>query len=227
MKAMILAAGRGQRMMPLTKDTPKPMLAVAGKPLLEHQIIKLAQAGIQDIVINHCYLGEQIENYFGDGSNWGVNITWSRETQALETAGGIKQALAYLGDEAFISINSDIWCDLPLEHLIKHQQTKPLSESSCHAHLVLVKNPAHNLKGDFGLENDLVSNSTQASTWTFSGIALYHPALLSQCPPNQAQSLAPFLRAAADKNMLSGEIYHGMWHDIGTPHRLEELKQQL
>jgi N-acetyl-alpha-D-muramate 1-phosphate uridylyltransferase len=226
MKAMILAAGRGQRMMPLTENTPKPLLSIAGKPLLQHHIEKLRRAGIVDLVINHCYLGEQIEAYFGDGREFGVHIQWSPEPIALETAGGLKQALSYLGEQPFISVNGDIWTDFDFASLRQGPFLEALEQNRRHAHLVLVDNPRQNPGGDFGLQQHKVVNQA-LSMWTYSGIALYHPKLIAKCPLGQPMGLAPILRRAIDSKLVSGEIYHGPWHDIGTPKRLAELEQQL
>ena len=226
MKAMILAAGRGKRMMPLTADTPKPLLKVAGKPLLQHHIEKLKAAGIKDIVINHCYLGEQIEAFFGDGSKFGVSIQWSAETIALETAGGLRQALPLLGEQPFLSVNGDIWTDISFEKLLSNPHIRSLEQTKSLAHLVLVNNPAQNPGGDFGLREDQVVNIA-SQKWTYSGVALYNPALIANCEPGVPQGLAPLLRQAADKMQVTGELHQGLWHDIGTPDRLAALDNYL
>lgn len=222
MKAMILAAGRGQRMMPLTAHTPKPMLCIAGKPLLQHHIENLRNAGIRELVINHCYLGEQLVDYFKNGSEFGVTIQWSKETTALETAGGIRNALPLLGDSPFLAVNSDIWCDIPFDKLLNSPHIQSLTQQQTLAHLILVSNPPHNPQGDFGLTGDRVNNQQQ-SKWTFSGVALYHPQLVADCSRDQPQRLAPLLRATAEKNLVSGEVYSGEWQDIGTPQRLAAI----
>ncbi|WP_444997204.1 N-acetylmuramate alpha-1-phosphate uridylyltransferase MurU [Aliikangiella sp. IMCC44359] len=226
MKAMILAAGRGERMMPLTLNTPKPLLTVQGKPLLQYHIERLKNAGMTQIVINHCYLGEQIVNYFGDGSKLGVKIQWSAETKALETAGGIRQALPLLGKAPFLVINSDIWTEYPYEKLLKSPYLGPLEKKQTLAHLVLVKNPQQNALGDFGLINNNITNKAE-TMWTFSGIAVYDPAFIEKCQLGNAMSLTPLLRDAANASRISGEIYTGEWHDIGTPERLTLLEKNL
>lgn len=226
MKAMILAAGRGKRMMPLTKHTPKPMLKVSGKPLLEFHVERLAAAGFDDLVINHCYLGKQIEAYFGNGEKFGINIHWSRETEALETAGGIKQALPLLGNEPFVVVNGDIWTDFPFEKLTKGPIISGLQSEQVLAHLILVNNPKQNPQGDFGLIDGLVTNQSSDKK-TFSGIAVYSPEIVKNCQQQQIIGLAPLLRNAADTQRVSGEIYVGDWFDIGTPERLAELEKKL
>ena len=226
MKAIILAAGRGQRMMPLTAAMPKPLLEVAGKPLLQYHIEKLCRAGISDIVINHSYLGQQLEDYFGDGHHLDVNISWSAEKVALETAGGIKQALSLLGTAPFLAINGDVWSDINYCQLIQGQSVNPLKNQQHLAHLVLIENPSQNKKGDFGLENGVVSNHSECM-WTFSGVALYHPNIVTDCPAGVAMSLTPLLRKAAFNGQVSGELFTGDWQDIGTPERLKALQDQL
>lgn len=226
MKAMILAAGRGERMMPLTAHTPKPLLQVAGKSLLQYHIERLSKAGFKELVINHCYLGEQIENFFGNGKSFGVNISWSRETNALETAGGIKQALPLLGDSPFLVVNADIWTDFPFEKLIQSPNIDALQSKQLLAHLVLVDNPIQNPQGDFSLIDNRVSNQSDAKK-TFSGIAIYSPEIVMDCHRQQVVGLAPLLRNAADRQQVSGEMYTGNWFDIGTPSRLAELETQL
>lgn len=225
MKAMILAAGRGERMKPLTDACPKPLLKVAGIPLIEHHINKLKLAGIIDIVINHAWLGEQIESYFGNGDNWGVNIQYSPEYDgALETAGGIINALPLLGMNEFLIVNGDIYCDMPFTHLPKlnHGQL---------AHLFLVDNPEHNLNGDFFIDGSLLSvelaadnNSTDSHKFTYSGIGIYHPELFLGLAVEKAP-LAPILKQAMQQHKINGSIYQGLWSDIGTPQRLEQINQ--
>lgn len=216
MKAMILAAGRGERMRPLTDLTPKPLLKIGGKPLIEHQINRLRQAGYRDIIINTAWLGEQIRQALGDGRRYQVNIRYSDEGKtALETGGGIFKALPLLGDGHFLVINSDIWCDHPL--------TAPTFQNDYLAHLVLVDNPPHNNRGDFSLEHGMVRNTSPQLT--FSGIGWYHADLFTDCQPGKFP-LAPLLRKAADENRVSGEHYQGMWLDIGTPERLQQIRQQ-
>lgn len=215
MKAMILAAGRGERMRPLTDHTPKPLLLAAGKPLIEHTIKQLVAAGFNDIVINHAHLGLQIEDRLGNGNQFGANISYSPEgEQALETAGGIINALHLLGDEPFLVVNGDIATDFAFAEL------KNLTVDL--AHLVLVDNPVHNTGGDFGLDKTglVISNSTEQ--FTFSGIGLYSPELFSNIPSGPGK-LAPLLRLGIASGRVSGQKMDGFWMDIGTPERLQEL----
>jgi MurNAc alpha-1-phosphate uridylyltransferase len=218
MKAMILAAGRGERMRPLTDHTPKPLLKVGDKALIEHHIEAVARAGIHDIVINHAWLGEQIERHLGDGSRFNVRIHYSCEGgQALETGGGIFKALPLLGQEAFMVINGDIFTDLDLSTLPAHIEGL--------AHLVLVDNPAHNPNGDFALVSSRVQ-SAGTPMLTFSGIGIYRPELFGACQPG-AFPLAPLLRQAMAQGQITGTHYRGLWLDIGTPERLAQLNQEL
>ncbi len=215
MIGMILAAGRGERMMPLTKNTPKPLIKVKGIALIEHSINALKKAGIIDIVINIAYLGDQIKSHLEDGSKFGVNITYSDESKgALETAGGIIKALPLLGNKPFIVINSDVLCDYDLSKL-----TLPIGSL---AHLVLINNPAHNQKGDFSLINNHQIVSTHAQTYTFSGVGIYHPDFFKNHTHVQGKlPLYPLLTEAISNAQLSGEYYTGYWQDVGTPERLE------
>jgi len=216
MKAMILAAGRGERMRPLTDDTPKPLLRIGGQTLIEHHIHALAQAGFTELVINHAHLGEQIVAALGDGNAYGVEIRYSPETPpALETGGGIFNALPLLGDAPFLVLNADIWTDFPLAELPR--QIEGL------AHLVLVDNPEHHPEGDFSLSAGQVSQRGPAML-TFGGIGVYSPELFSACTAG-AFPLAPLLRQAMDENRVSGEHYQGSWFDIGTPERLEAVNR--
>ena len=220
MKAMILAAGHGTRMRPLTDHTPKPLLKVGGKPLIIWQIEKLKHAGFTDIVINIAWLGRQIPAALGDGSRFGVNIAYSDEQKdgALETAGGIIKALPLLGDQPFLVVNGDVWCDYPYPDQI------PLTNNDL-AHLVLVNNPAHNLEGDFSLMADRVKCSGE-NKYTFSGIGYYSPRLFDGLPQGK-RPLAPLLRKAMQKDKISGELFKGDWRDIGTPERLKQLDKEL
>lgn len=226
MKAMILAAGRGQRMRPLTDHTPKPLLPVAGQPLIAWHIQRLANADIKHIVINHAWLGEQIVQTLASGQPWGVNIEYSAESPALETAGGIARALRLLGDEPFLVINGDIWCDWPL------QRAKPISADlktnpAGLAHLVLVDNPTHNPEGDFCLKSNDKISAEGDSRLTFSGIGIYHPALFRDLDPDQPAALAPLLRQAMGTGSVTGEHHTGYWLDVGTPERLATLSAHL
>lgn len=211
---MILAAGRGERMRPLTDHTPKPLLAVGGRKLIEHLIAALAQAGFRDLVINHAHLGEQIVAALGDGHRHGVRIAYSAEPAgALETGGGILQALPLLGGGPFLVVNGDIWTDYPFSRLPR--QLTGL------AHLVLVDNPEHHPDGDFGLDGTAVVAETSRKL-TFSGIGVYSPSLFAGREPGRFP-LAPLLRAAITRGAVSGEHYRGVWSDVGTPARLQAL----
>jgi MurNAc alpha-1-phosphate uridylyltransferase len=217
LKAMILAAGRGVRMRPLTDALPKPLLPVRGKALLVWTIERLARAGLRELVINHSHLGAMIESRIGDGSAFGVSIRYSRESEPLETAGGIANALALLGTEPFVVANGDILCDFDFARL------RRLALSPGHlAHLVLVPNPPHNAQGDFVLEDPAV-RAEGLPRHTFSGIALYRPELFSGVRPGDKAKLAPLLRCAMEQGRVSGELHAGEWHDVGTPERLAEL----
>ncbi|MDH5518466.1 MAG: nucleotidyltransferase family protein [Gammaproteobacteria bacterium] len=217
MKAMILAAGRGERMRPLTDNTPKPLLMVNQHCLIEHHIFNLKAAGFNDLVINTAWLADKIHNKLGDGSHYGVSISYSDENEALETGGGIKKALALLGHDSFLVINGDIWCDYDFNSL-------PELASQHLAHLILVDNPQQHPQGDFAIDHDLLSN-TGSPRFTFSGIGIYRAALFNQ--PEARFPLAPALRSAADKKLISAEYYPGKWLDIGTPERLQQLKDEL
>lgn len=215
MKAMILAAGRGERMRPLTNTLPKPLLEVHNKALIIYHIEKLSQAGFHEIIINIAHLGYKIEQALGDGSRWGVKIFYSdeQESGALESAGGMKKALPLLGDAPFLVVNGDVYSDYDFDAEFELKGKK--------AHLILVPNPEHNPQGDFGLENGLVVNDAKQK-YTFSGIAYYSP-LFFQDVELQKSPLAPHLRKAIDKCEVSGELFNKMWHDIGTPKRLKEI----
>lgn len=215
--AMLLAAGRGERMRPLTDSVPKPLLKVKGKPLLEYHMQALKKAGIQRVVINHAWLGQQIVDYFADGDKWGLEILYSAENPALETAGGIIKALPLLGDEAFMVINGDVFCDYPIDKL----QLAP----GLLAHLVLVANPAHNPEGDFALERNL-ARSEGNPAFTFSGIGIYHPDFFADCATGTL-ALAPILRQKMSQNQVSAEVYNGFWCDVGTPERLQQLNEEF
>jgi MurNAc alpha-1-phosphate uridylyltransferase len=217
MHAMILAAGRGERMRPLTDSRPKPLLEAAGKPLIIHHIERLAAAGCRDIVINHAHLGAQIEDALGDGARWGTRIRYSPEGTALETGGGIFKALPLLGRGPFLVLNGDIWTDLDFARLEL--------AAGLLAHLVLVDNPPHNPRGDFALNDGRVS-SEGSPRYTFSGIGIYRPELFRDCSPG-AFPLAPLLRAAMARGLVSGEHHPGLWLDIGTPERLQALDRML
>jgi len=203
-------------MRPLTDTLPKPLLRIAGRPIIEHHIVRLANAGIRDIVINHAYLGNLIEQTLGDGAKFNVNITYSPETKGLETGGGIFNALPLLREQAFIVVNGDIWCDYPFENMCLADQIL--------AHLILVENPEHNPEGDFSITEGLLSSLPR--TLTYSGIGLYHPDFFSGCTAGTFP-LAPLLHATAKKQLVTAEYYQGHWFDIGTPERLKQVNQFL
>ncbi len=215
MKVMILAAGRGERMRPLTDHTPKPLLPVAGKTIIEHTIKQLVAAGFNDIIINHAHLGQQIEQHLGNGQQYGATIHYSPEgEEGLETAGGIINALPLLGDAVFLVVNGDVATDFPFADL--KNRTVDL------AHLVLVDNPAHHPQGDFGLDDAGKVTEKDAEKFTFSGIGLYRPELFSNIPAGSSK-LGPLLRQAMSSQRVSGQKFAGFWMDIGTPERLQEL----
>ena len=214
MKAMILAAGRGERMRPLTDKTPKALLAVRGCPLVEHHLLALKASGIVDIVINVAWLGSQIIAYLGDGNRYGMSIRYSDEgDSALETGGGIANALPLLGDAPFWVVNGDVYADYSFA-------AQPLEQGQL-AHLLMVPNPDHNPAGDFALRAGAVSNDGEPR-YTYSGIAMVRPELIAG-HPGGAFPLAPYLRRAADQGVLSGELLSGEWVDVGTPERLQAL----
>jgi MurNAc alpha-1-phosphate uridylyltransferase len=218
MKAMILAAGKGERLRPLTLHTPKPLVRAAGVPLIEYHLRALKAAGFIDVVINHAWLGQQIEDYLGDGQRLGLNIAYSPEGEPLETGGGIFRALPLLGEEPFLVVNGDIWtdCDFaPLKAPIKGL-----------AHLVLVDNPLHHPTGDFALVGGEVRDDASLSRLTYSGIAVLHPQLFAGCSAG-AFKLAPLLREAMGKGQVTGEHFTGRWVDVGTHERLAEVEQIL
>jgi MurNAc alpha-1-phosphate uridylyltransferase len=219
MIAMILAAGRGERMRPLTDVTPKPLLKVAGKPLIVWHIENLVRAGIRDLVINHA----QIEASLGDGSRWGARIQYSPESKALETAGGIANALPLLGDGFFAVINGDIFCDYDFGHL--PERVAALQANGDSAHLVLASNPPQHPDGDFGLHQQRITDSTPRLT--FSGIGIYLPGLFANIPRGSIAPLAPLLREQIALGNVSGEHHQGLWVDVGTPQRLVELDRQV
>ena len=219
MKAMILAAGRGERMGALTDRVPKPLLEVGGRPLIEHQILRLAGAGYRDVVVNLAWLGERIATRLGDGSAYGVRVQYSREPEgALDTGGGIGRALPLLGEERFAVVNSDAWSDYPLERL--------RGAGAGDAHIVLVDNPAHHPGGDFALAPDGRVIEAARGRLTFSGIGCYHPRLFAG-RADAEYPLAAVLRDAIEAGTLSGEHHRGEWLDVGTPERLEALDRRL
>jgi MurNAc alpha-1-phosphate uridylyltransferase len=222
--AMILAAGRGNRMRPLTDVTPKPLLEVGGKPLLFRHLEKLAQAGFKTVTINHAHLGGQIEAAAGDGSRWNLEVRYSAEVEALETAGGIRNALPLIGRLTFAVINADVYCDYDYAGLAA--AVGRLADSPALAHLVLVDNPPHHPNGDFGLEAGLVRASGR-QLLTFSGLGAYRADLFEPLARGEKHALAPLLRSQLHEGKVTGEHYRGPWTDVGTPARLAELDARL
>ncbi len=231
MKALIYAAGLGERMRPLTDHTPKPLLQAGGKPLIAWHLEKLAGMGVREVVINTSWLAEQFPQTLGDGERWGLRLSYSYEGPTpLETGGGMHHALPLLGDAPFLAINGDIWTDYEFSRLPR----EPRGE----AHLVMIDNPAHNPNGDFTLDSDGLLHSTGDAPLTFSGIGVYRPSLLAdwrgiigksagaeELPPRF--KLAPLLRAAMSAGKISGEYHGGRWTDVGTPQRLAQLDSEL
>ena len=228
MKAMILAAGRGERMRPLTDHTPKPLLKVGGRPLIVWHLERLAQAGFKEIVINHAHLGAQIEAVLGNGASWGLSIKYSPEKIALETAGGIANALPLLTENGtkakpFLVVNGDIYTEIDFKSAaLQANRGGHLSL----AHLVLVDNPPQHPQGDFAIEAGMLKNEGPQML-TFSGVGVYHPNLFAAIIRGESAKLAPLLRIAIDNNAASAEYYQGVWHDIGTPERLKNLDESL
>jgi MurNAc alpha-1-phosphate uridylyltransferase len=220
MKVMLLAAGRGERLRPLTDEVPKALVEAGGKPLIAWHLERLARAGFRDAVINVSHLGARIEERLGDGARYGLRIAYSRERERLETAGGIANALPLLGREAFLLVNADVYCECDFPRL----RSVALGERL--AHLVLVPNPAHRADGDFSLRDGDVGNEG-APRYTYSGVAVMDPALVAPVKAGEKAPLAPLLRAAAARGRLGGELYEGLWQDVGTIERLAELEAYL
>ncbi len=219
MRAFILAAGRGERMRPLTDHTPKPLLPVGGKPLIAWHLERLAAAGFAEVVINHAHLGEKIEAALGDGSQWGLKIRYSPEPPgALETAGGIANALPLLGGEPFLLVNGDVYCDVDFGHF---------SGSTATAHLVMVANPSHHAAGDFSLDGERITLARGEETLTYAGIAVFSPSFFADVPRGSVMKLYPLLAAAIAAGTLTGERFAGRWVDVGTPQRLADLDAEL
>ena len=222
---MILAAGRGERMRPLTDDCPKPLLAVGGKPIIVRHLERLARAGFRQVVINHAHLGGMLQDALGDGQDFGLAIVWSAEPAgALETAGGIVKALPLLGDQRFLVINGDIVCDWDVARAAAIAAQMAVKDDL--AHLVMVPNPPQHPDGDFVLQNGRVV-ADAAPRLTFAGIGIYDPGLFSGLVPGQPAKLAPVLRQALAQGRVSGESYAGRWYDIGTPERLAAVDREL
>lgn len=238
---MILAAGIGDRMRPLTDNTPKPLLKIAGKPMIVYHIEALVAAGVVDIVINHSYLGYQIESELGNGAQYGARIVYSPEVEPLETAGGIYNALSLLGEDPFIVCNGDIWTDYPFKKLVNYALGANSENPTCLAHLVMVKNPQHHIQGDFSLGSDgLLRPSAgipldasceeidrvSGTSYTYSGISLMAPQFLANYSLRPFALLEPLLKAM-QYQQVSGEFFDGTWIDIGTPQRLQEIERLL
>jgi len=227
MRAMILAAGRGERMRPLTDTCPKPLLRAGGVPLIGWHLRRLAAAGVREVVINHAWLGERLEAELGDGRDWGVSIRWSPEGEALETAGGIARALPLLGDAPFLVVNGDVWCDWDVGRA--RTIGERLRLSGWRAWCVLVDNPPHHPRGDFALDAGRLRADAPADAprLTFAGLGVYDPALFAGIEPGARAPLAPLLRAAAAAGLAGAERHAGRWVDVGTPQRLAELDRAL
>ena len=243
MKAMILAAGRGERMRPLTDHTPKPLLKVGGKALIVWHLENLAKAGFKEIVINHAHLGAQIESALGNGAAWGLSIHYSPEKVALETAGGIANALELLTENGkncapFLVVNGDTFTEIDFKNIVidMHARQAALNITNshaasggiknAHAHLVLVDNPIQHPNGDFAIKDGMLKNEGKQML-TFSGVGVYHPDLFADIIKGQPAKLAPLLRNAIDNNAATAQYYQGVWHDIGTPERLKNLDENL
>lgn len=227
MKAMILAAGLGNRMRPLTDHLPKPLLCAGGKPLIEYHLENLQRSGIREVIINLAYMGEKIRAHLGNGERWNLQIQYSQEPEPLETGGAIRCALTLLGAETFLLINGDVWCDLEFGSFITNSfDTDQLG------HLLLVPNPSFHPSGDFALTDSGIlingANEDHAQCFTFAGVSLLKPELIS-CYPYQREKfpLVEAFRHAIGKQQLNGEVYNGHWSDVGTPERLQELEKYL
>jgi MurNAc alpha-1-phosphate uridylyltransferase len=217
---MLLAAGRGERLRPLTDAVPKALVEAGGKPLIAWHLERLAAAGCREAVVNVSHLGERIVERIGDGARFGLRVAYSRETERLETEGGIAQALHLLGTAAFLLVNADIYCEFDFKALLAMRLGEKL------AHLLLVPNPGHRPRGDFGLVSDEVK-SDGSPRYTYAGIALVSPRLVESVRPGEKAPLAPLLYAAADRGLMTGELYRGLWQDVGTRERLAELEAAL
>jgi N-acetyl-alpha-D-muramate 1-phosphate uridylyltransferase len=218
MKAMLLAAGRGERLRPITDSLPKPLVPVGGRPLIAWHLTALARAGIREVVINLSWLAERLRAALGDGSEWGVSITWSEEGPVpLETGGGILRAVPMLGPGPFMVVNADIWTDIDFAALALRK--------GAHAHLMLVPNPPHNPRGDFGLDGDLVV-SRDVDRFTYSGVGLFRPEFFDGCTAERFP-LLPLLNRAIAARRVRGELHRGAWSDVGTAERLAALEARL
>lgn len=215
MKAMILAAGRGERLRPITDSIPKPLVQVRGKSLIQHHVEALVSAGFTELVVNHAWFGEKIEAALGDGSRFGASIQYSAEGTALETGGGIHKALPLLGDDPFLVVNGDVYTDYPFTNLA--------NQPSKLVHLVLVRNPPQHPKGDFALQGEKLLRQGE-EMHTFSGIGVYSPNFFKDCQPGKFP-LAPMLFKAIEQEQITGEVYDGLWEDVGTVERLNKLNE--
>lgn len=220
MKAMLLAAGRGERLRPLTDTVPKALVEAGGKPLIVWHLERLARAGIRDAVINISHLGERIVERLGDGARFGLRLHYSRERERLETAGGIANALELLGRAPFLLVNADVYCECDFARLTNIQLGDRL------AHLVLVPNPSHRSKGDFSLADGRLGDAAEPR-YTYAGVAVVAPKLLQSVNRGEKAPLAPLLYDAAARGLLGGEVYRGLWQDVGTMERLAELERFL
>jgi N-acetyl-alpha-D-muramate 1-phosphate uridylyltransferase len=220
MKAMLLAAGRGERLRPLTDAVPKALVEAGGKPLIAWHLERLARAGFREAVINVSHLGERIIEQIGDGARFGLRVQYSRERERLETAGGIANALPHLGRAPFLLVNADVYCECDFARLRSVELHRRL------AHLVLVPNPPHRPAGDFSLVDGIVGEEP-APRYTYSGVAVMAPALVGPVTPGKKAALAPLLYDAARRGLLGGELYQGLWQDVGTAERLAELEKYL
>lgn len=224
MKAMILAAGLGQRMRPLTDSLPKPLLSAGGKPLLQYHLEALARIGVTEVIINLAYLGDKIREFVGDGSRFGLQVSFSPEPEPLETAGALVQAMPLLGEAPFLLINGDVWSDYPLAQLYQH-----LLRPGIKAHLILVANPEFHPLGDFALDpQGLLTADVALPKYTFAGISLIDPQLIIQYPESRRKfPLSEVLHYGMAQGQISAEIYSGCWSDVGTPQRLHQLDRLL
>ena len=218
MKAMVMAAGRGERMRPITDKLPKPLVPVAGKPLIVYHLERLAAAGVRDVVVNLSWLGDQIRAALGDGREYRLSISYSQEpAQPLETGGGIFKALPLLGPGPFLVVNGDTWSDIDYSHLAL--------EDGANGRIVLVPNPTHNLRGDFGIDGDFVVDR-ETDRFTYSGVGVYRPEFFDRCSPGRFPML-PLLKRAIAARVLRGEVHRGEWCDVGTPERLATLDAEV
>ena len=217
---MLLAAGRGERLRPLTDEVPKALVEAGGKPLIAWHLERLARAGVADAVINVSHLGERIVERLGNGARFGLRLHYSHERERLETAGGIANARKLLGPDPFLLVNADVYCECDFSHLLAVRLAERL------AHLVLVPNPPHRAKGDFSLRGGSIGNDA-APRYTYAGIAVMRPALVDAVKPGEKAPLAPFLYDAAARGLIGGELYEGLWQDVGTIERLAELEKHL